>query len=253
VLFRSYLPNGDPTIAVSIVMANFPKSTATKPALLKFNDVNTFFHEFGHALHAFLGRTQMASFAGTSVKIDFVEMPSQILEEWLADKKILKMVGRHYQMGKTLPDDLIESLLKTKTYDSGLWTKRQLVFAKLSLSLFDNGENIEIEKFMKNTYEQIINYILFDPRNHDYASFGHLMGYGARYYGYLWSKVFALDLFNEIKKKGLLNAEIGRRYRDTIIGKGGSKDPNELLFDFLGREPNDQAFLKDMGLMIENH
>jgi len=101
---------------------------------------------------------------------------------------------------------------------------------------------------MEQLHNQLITNILFDPANHFYTSFGHLTGYGAKYYGYLWSKVFALDLFDEIKKHGLLNPVIGKKYIREVIGKGGSQDPNELLRNFLGREPNNKAFLKDMGL-----
>lgn len=248
VIHATYNEDGTPNKGVSVVMANFPKPTGNKPSLLKLNDVNTFFHEFGHALHALLGRTQIASFSGTNTKLDFVELPSQMLEEWLWDKEILTMVSAHYQTGQPLPDSLIDSILQLRTYDAGLWIKRQLLYAKLSLGYFNNGAQVDLDAFMKNLYQAIMTHVIFDARNHDYASFGHLTGYGARYYGYLWSKVFALDLFNEIKKEGLLNPVVGRRYVDTVIGKGGSQDPNQLLRNFLGREPNDTAFLKYMGL-----
>jgi thimet oligopeptidase len=103
-------------------------------------------------------------------------------------------------------------------------------------------------EILKQVRTKVTPYVISDPRDHFYTSFGHLTGYGARYYGYMWSKVFAHDLFNEIKKIGLLDPSIGRKYVDAVIGKGGSKDPNDLLKDFLGREPNQDAFLKDMGL-----
>ena len=242
----TYIDN-KPNLGVAIVIANFPKPMADKPALLHFKDVNTFFHEFGHAMHALLGRTEVVSFAGTSVRRDFVEMPSQMLEEWLWDPAILKMVSSHYQTGQSLPDDLIAAILKSRTYDSGFYVTRQLYLANISLSFFNNGPALDLDATLKDLYTKFMQKTQFDPRDHFYASFGHLTGYGAQYYGYMWSKVFAVDLFDAIKKEGLLNPIVGRRYVDTVIGKGGSQDPNDILKNFLGREPNQAAFLHEMG------
>ncbi len=243
----TYHKNGEPTVGVVIVIANFTKPLVDKPSLLTLKEVNTFFHEFGHAMHALLGRTAVASFAGTRVKRDFVEMPSQMLEEWLWNPDILKMVSKHYQTGQPLPDDLIASILRSRTFDSGFHTVRQLYLAKLSLDCFNNGPQMDLDALIKKEFNEFIYGIQFEPTDHQYASFGHLTGYGARYYGYMWSSVFAHDLFSEIKKAGLLNSATGQRYIKNVIGKGGSKDPNDLLKDFLGREPNQEAFLLDMG------
>lgn len=243
-----YLPDGTEPTAVSVVVANFPRASDGKPALLDRNYVNTFFHEFGHALHAQLGRTHIGSFSGTSVKTDFVEMPSQMLEEWLFDPCILKLISSHYQTGESLSDEMIEKIQALKTFDSGIATQTQLFYANLALKLFGPGADKDPYAIMKQLYESIRTYLYFDPADHMYASFGHLTGYGAKYYGYLWSKVFALDLFEEIKKHGLLNPEIGMKYRAEVIGEGGSVDPNTLLYNFLGREPNQAAFLSSIGL-----
>ncbi|HEB41451.1 MAG TPA: hypothetical protein ENI08_00335 [Candidatus Dependentiae bacterium] len=234
---------------VSIVMANFPKSTPTKPSILTRHDVSTFFHEFGHALHALLGRTMLASFAGTNTKTDFVELPSQMLEEWLWDKAILKKISGHYKTGEPLPDEMIDKILKLKRLTSGSFVRQQGYLSLLALDYYKEGAQKDPYQIMKRLHEQLIKNILFEPANHFYASFGHLTDYGAKYYGYLWSKVFALDLFDEIKKHGLLNPVIGQKYVREVIGKGGSQDPNELLRNFLGREPSNSAFLKDMGLL----
>lgn len=244
----TYNKDGSPNLGVAIVIANFPKPTADKPSLLLLKDVNTFFHEFGHAMHALLGRTQVASFSGTRVKRDFVEMPSQMLEEWLWNPEILKMVSSHYKTGQPLPDDLIAQILNARTFDSGFHVTRQLFIANLALDFFNNGPKIDPSAMLVKIRTSVMPFMNSDPRDHFYASFGHLNGYGARYYGYMWSKVFAHDLFNEIKQIGLLDSHIGRKYVDAVIGKGGSKDPNDLLKDFLGREPNQNAFLHDMGL-----
>ncbi len=246
----TYLPTGDPTKVVALVIANFPKSTKTKPSLLKRQNVTTFFHEFGHAIHSLLGRTKLASVAGTNVKRDFVEMPSQMLEEWMWDKEMIKKVSSHYKTGQPLPDDLIDKILTLKTYNTGDFVCTQSCYALLSLGCFGKGKGKEKNPYEinKRLFDQVMPYREFDPKNHMHANFGHLTNYGAKYYGYLWSKVFALDLFNKIKKRGLLNPEIGSDYATKVIGRGGSKDPNELLEDFLGRKPTQDAFLKDLGL-----
>jgi thimet oligopeptidase len=242
------LPDGSRLPVVSVVMANFPKPSKDKPALLMREDVRTFFHEFGHAVHSLLGATQMGSFAGTSVKTDFVEMPSQMLEEWLWDKDILKKISSHYKTGQPLPDGMIENILALKRYDAGNFIARQIMLAKYSLDLHKKGADKDPEKLWFALAEQLLPHLYAGPEYRAYASFGHLTGYGAKYYGYLWSKVFALDLFDTIKKQGLLNPEIGAKYVQEVISKGGSVDPNILLVNFLGRAPSQEAFLKDMGL-----
>jgi thimet oligopeptidase len=247
-IIPSTFVDGKPNTAVSVVIANFPKSSAAKPSLLKRADVSTFFHEFGHALHAFLGRTQTASLAGTQTKRDFVELPSQMLEEWLFDKEILQKLSSHYKTGQPLPDELIERILVLKNYSSGSFLARQLTLSLLALNLFKEGADKDPYQIYKDLNLKYNTHLAYDPNNHMYAAFGHLMGYGAKYYGYMWSKVFAFDLFDTIRKQGLLNQEMGRKYIRDVIGKGGSKDPNELLFDFLGRAPSQDAFLRDMGL-----
>ncbi len=234
--------------AVSVVMANFPKPTKDKPSLLMRSDVSTFFHEFGHAIHALLGATKMGSFSGTSVKTDFVEMPSQMLEEWLWDKEILKKVSSHYKTGEPLSDDVIDNILALKRYDSGNFVQTQAGYAKQALDLYKAGADKDPYTMLYALIARLHPRMYFGPNYRMYASFGHLIGYGAKYYGYLWSKVFALDLFDQIKKQGLLNPAIGKRYVQEVIGLGGSKDPNELLKNFLGREPSQDAFIKDLGL-----
>ncbi len=244
----TYKPDGTLIPDVSIVIANFSKPTATQPSLLKRSEVETFFHEFGHALHAILGATEIASLSGTHTKTDFVELPSQMLEEWLIDKDILKKVSGHYITGQPLPDDIIDTIIELKNLSSGYFVTRQAYLSTIALSYFGPGEHKDPYTIMKQLYARFLPHMALSPENHFYASFGHLTGYGAKYYGYLWSKVFALDIFTEIKKHGLLDPVIGQKYVKEILSKGGAQDPNELLYNFLGREPNAQAFLKDMGL-----
>jgi|SRR5581483_5270527 len=234
---------------VSIVIANFAKSTDGRPSLLKRSEVQTFFHEFGHALHAILGATEIASLSGTHTKTDFVELPSQMLEEWLYNKDILKKVSGHYETGEPLPDHIIDTIIALKDLTSGYWILRQAFLATFSVACFEKADMKDPYVIFKQLHRAIMSpMIAYNLDIHFYASFGHLTGYGAKYYGYLWSKVFALDLFASIKKYGLLNPEIGQKYVQEILSKGGAQDPNELLYNFLGREPNAQAFFEAMGL-----
>jgi thimet oligopeptidase len=244
----TYATDGTLIPDVSIVIANFSKPTATQPSLLKRSEVETFFHEFGHALHAILGATEIASLSGTHTKTDFVELPSQMLEEWLMDKDILKKVSGHYITGQPLPDEIIDTIIELKNLSSGYFVTRQVYLSSIALSYFGSGENKDPHTIMQQLYTQLLPHMAFVKDNHFYTSFGHLTGYGAKYYGYLWSKVFALDIFATIKKHGLLNPEIGQKYVKEVLSKGGAQDPNELLYNFLGREPNAQAFFEEMGL-----
>jgi len=239
--------NGTHLPEISVVMANFPRATAETPALLKRDNVKTFFHEFGHAIHALLGRTAIASYSGTSVKLDFVEMPSQMLEEWLWNPEILRMVSSHYKTGEPLPEETIQQILKLKQFDAAIFVRNQARYALLSLQLHQE-QNPDLDAILRDIFTTYAPHIWFDPENHFYANFGHLTGYSARYYGYLWSKVFALDLFGEIEKSGLLDTATGRRYAETILAPGGTKPAQLLLQQFLGREPRIDAFIKDIGL-----
>ncbi len=241
------LSDGSQPYVVSLVIANFPKSTATKPSLLKRNDVTTFFHEFGHALHGLLGRTKTASFAGTRVKTDFVEMPSQMLEEWMFEKAVLKDVGSHYITGEPLPDALVESILAIKHFDTGAFLQRQVYLSLMSLNFYKKGADKDIDAITRDLSLSTRPNVSYADGTHKYASFGHLTGYGAKYYGYMWSKVYALDLF-EVIKSNKFSPEIGKKYVAEILSKGGSKDPMDLLIAFLGRAPQQDAFFKDMGL-----
>jgi thimet oligopeptidase len=244
----TYGQQDEKRVALSLVIANFPKAVGDKPALLRRDDVKTFFHEFGHAIHALLGRTHVASLAGTSVKWDFVELPSQMLEEWLYDYEILKKVSSHYRTGEPLSDELIKKIQQLKQFDSGDITQRQALHASYSLACYAHGADKDPYALLKKLYGAIRTHSAFEPDDHFYASFGHLTGYAARYYGYLWSKVYALDLFYEIKKHGLLNPKIGAKYVHDVLGKGGAADPTDLLVAFLNRKPTSEAFFKDLGL-----
>jgi thimet oligopeptidase len=236
------------TPSLCIVIANFSKPTTDKPSLLQYREVETFFHEFGHAMHNVLASTKMIATSGTAVKTDFVEMPSQIFEEWMADRDLLKGLGKHYKTGQALPDQLIDKLLQLKKFESGNFLIRQCALAMISLWLFNPGTGKDIDSICHRAFAEFVPYVTQDDAAHFQYSFGHLNGYGARYYGYMWALVYALDIFAQIKPQGLVNPAAGKVFIDKILGKGGSVDPNELLRDYLGREPQQDAFFKDLGL-----
>ncbi|KKP35872.1 MAG: Oligopeptidase A [candidate division TM6 bacterium GW2011_GWF2_32_72] len=239
---------GEQLPSAGLIIANFPKPTAQKPALLKYDDVITFFHEFGHAMHGVFGRTELSGCSGTSTTRDFVEMPSQMMEEWMREKEILKLIAKHYVTGDSLPDEIIEKITQLTKFDSGYIMSRQLILGRLSMAYFEKGAKKDTNQIYKNLTQSILAEIEYDSETHMQTSFGHLTNYGSKYYGYMWSKVFALDMFEQIKKEGLLNPEAGKKYIQKVIGLGGSKDPEEMLLDFLGRNPNQEAFEKVMGL-----
>ncbi len=235
---------------LNAVIANFPQATADTPALMTYDDVKTFFHEFGHALHGLLGATEIASLSGYNVKTDFVEMPSQMLENWLTDPEVLKLVSCHYQTEEPLLAATIAALVKLKQFDSGDFICRQLCFARMSLAYFKAGQNKDVQKIMFDILASTRPYVALYQNDHMVEGWGHVAssGYAAKYYGYMWSDVFAKDLFEKIKTGGLLNPVMGCEYIEKVIGKGGAQDPNELIEDFLGRKPNQVAFMRSMGL-----
>ncbi|MFA6527548.1 MAG: M3 family metallopeptidase [Candidatus Babeliales bacterium] len=236
------------TPVVGIMIANFPKATPTKPALLKHSDVETFFHEFGHAMHSVLGATESAGASGCSVKRDFVEAPSQMFEEWMFDPAVLRSISCHYQTHTPLPDELIKKIIALKKFDSGSSVVRQCVFSLLSLDIFGQGGCPNIQHLMHKLHTTYLPMIMYDETNHIASSFGHLAGYGAAYYSYMWSKVYALDLFYTVKERGFNDPTVGKALVDCILSRGGGVDPDLLLKDFLGRAPNQKAFIADLGI-----
>ena len=158
------------------------------------------------------------------------------------------MISGHYKTGISLTDDVIEKIITLKTLTSGGSVLYQVWLSFISLNYYNQGANVDTDAVREALHRKMLHHSMIDPDDHFQASFGHLTGYGSKYYGYMWSKVFALDLFGHIKKFGLLNPEIGKQYAEKVLGKGGSADPEELLIDFLGRKPNQEAFFKDLGL-----
>jgi thimet oligopeptidase len=241
------LPDGSYQNPVSAIVANVTKPTADSPSLLQHSEVETLFHEFGHILHMSLGRTELTRFSGASTEWDFVEAPSQIMEEWCWKSEILQRFARHHETGARIPESLIDTLVAARHVNEALDTLRQISFGVLDLALHGPGEHSDLDRI--SIESEAIGLLPHQEGTFFPASFGHLLGgYDAGYYGYLWSKVFGLDMFSEFEKGGVTSPEVGRRYRKEILEKGGSLDAIDLLRDFLGREPNNEAFLRHVGL-----
>ena len=233
---------------VSAIVANFTKPSADAPSLLRHSEVETLFHEFGHILHQTLTRATYSRFSGTRTERDFVEAPSQMLEHWVWDREVLASFTRHYETGEPLPDSLLDSMLAAKTLSSGITTLRQLYFSHLDQAYHAPGFDGDSTAATEELHE--ITSFPYTPGTHFQSGWGHLFGYDARYYGYLWSHVFGDDMFTRFEGAGLLNAGLGAEYRRTVLERGGTVDGDQLVRDFLGREPNSDAFLRGLGLEV---
>ena len=238
---------------VAALICNFNTPTADKPALLTHQQAITFFHEFGHVLHNMLTRAEFSTQSGTSTKRDFVEAPSQIFENWVWSYDVLKMFAKHYKTGEVLPKSMYDKMIASRNVGSGIAASAQIFYGVLDMTLHDKYDPTGTKTttdVVKELTNSIMPYQYLEGTNF-HAAFGHLNGYGASYYGYLWSKVYAEDMFSVFEKTGVLNPVTGKRYRDIILAKGGSSDEFDLVKQFLGRQPNQQAFLKSLGLNVE--
>jgi len=239
--------NGNRQKAVASMVCNFPKSTAEKPALLQHRQVETFFHEFGHVMHGICSRTNMSTFYGTSTEGDFVEAPSQMLENWVWQEESLKMMSGHYKDGSPIPQDLLKNLVASQVANEGGKSLRQMFFATYDFLVHTRGEADTVQ-LAKDLYRDLLGIERIEGTNIG-ATLGHLVGYDAGYYGYMWSLVFAQDMFDtRFAAEGVLNPKTGMDYRNMILRPGGSQDGDVMLKNFLGREPNQDAFLKSKGL-----
>lgn len=241
-------PDGKVQRPVVALVCNFLPPTADKPSLMTHEDVETFFHEFGHALHNLLTETKYGSFSGTATALDFVELPSQMFENWVWDPAVLKTFARHYKTGEPLPDDLLAALIKARNMDSGIKAERQINYGVVDLRyhMVPDGK-VDTTKVGMDTMADCE---LFPPAPETFfqAGFGHMTGYHAGYYAYIWALVYAQDVFTKFREAGPLNPEIGQLYRQKILSRGGSVEEMDMLKDFLGREPRMEPFLEHLGL-----
>ena len=233
-------------------VCNFTKPTASKPSLLTFNEVTTLFHEFGHGLHGMLANTTYPSLSGPSVYWDFVELPSQVLENWCYEPEALELFAKHYETGETIPMVLIDKIKKAANFQEGMQTLRQLSFGILDMSWHgaDPSGITDVKAHEKAAFE---NTKLYPDvaENCMSVSFSHIFqgGYSSGYYSYKWAEVLDADAFAYFKENGIFNAEVAQKFKDHVLSQGGTEDPMVLYKRFRGKEPNPEALLKRAGLI----
>ncbi len=235
------------------IVCNFTKPTKTKPSLLTFNEVTTLFHEFGHALHGMLANTTYPSLSGTHVYWDFVELPSQVFENWCYEKDALDLFAKHYKTGKIIPSDMVQKIKDSSNFLEGMATLRQLSFGLLDMG-WHAGKSPETIKNVKDfELKAFADTQLFPDiaENCMSTAFSHIFqgGYSSGYYSYKWAEVLDADAFETFKKNGIFDKETATKFKENILSKGGTEKPMELYKKFRGKEPNVDALLKRAGLL----
>ena len=240
------LEDGSYQNPVCAMVCNFTKPTANTPSLLQHSEVETFFHEFGHVLHQNLGRTELAAFSGTNTERDFVEAPSQIMENWTWDADVLRRFAHHYETGDPIPADLVDQMIAARDLNKGRFYLGQMTYGWWDQEMH-SGPDRDLQKIHDKGFE--IGLLPLQEGTFALASFGHLMGgYDSAYYGYMWSEVFGADMYSKFEEMGNTNPEVGMLYRREILERGGSLDADDMLVNFLGREPSNEAFLAKLGI-----
>ena len=236
-------------------VCNFTPSTATKPSLLTFNEVTTLFHEFGHGLHGMLANTTYPSLSGTSVYWDFVELPSQIMENWCYEKEALELFAKHYETGEVIPMKLIQKIKESATFQEGIQTMRQLSFGLLDMSWHgaDPSGITDVKAHETKAFEGT-NLYPDTPETCMSTAFAHIFqgGYSSGYYSYKWAEVLDADAFAYFKEQGIFNKEVATKFKEHVLSKGGTENPMTLYKRFRGAEPKVEALLERAGL-LEKH
>jgi thimet oligopeptidase len=232
---------------VSAIVANFTPPSGETPSLLRHGEVETLFHEFGHILHMSLTRAEFARFSGAETEWDFVEAPSQIMEHWIWDPSVLARFARHHATGEPLPPDLLEQLVRARWVNVGLRTAMQAFYGQVDLALHAEPVAPDLDVAMRQQYE--VTGLPYPEGTFFLSGFGHLLGgYDAGYYGYLWAEVIGDDMFSRFSSEGVLSPTVGADYRREILEPNGSRDADELVRAFLGRDPSNAEFLRLRGM-----
>jgi Zn-dependent oligopeptidase len=233
-------------------VCNFTKPTETKPSLLTFNEVTTLFHEFGHGLHGMLANTTYPSLSGTSVFWDFVELPSQIMENWCYEPEALALFANHYETGEIIPIEYVQKIKESASFQEGLATLRQLSFGLLDMA-WHGQDPTNITDLKSFETQQFANTQLYPDvkENAMSTAFSHIFqgGYSSGYYSYKWAEVLDADAFEYFQEKGIFNAEVATKFKENVLSKGGTEHPMVLYKRFRGQEPKPEALLKRAGLL----
>mgnify|MGYP005988697603 CR=1 FL=1 len=233
-------------------VCNFTKPTKSKPSLLTFNEVTTLFHEFGHGLHGMLANTTYPSLSGTSVFWDFVELPSQVLENWCYEKEALELFAKHYETGEVIPMDLVAKIKESATFQEGMQTLRQLSFGLLDMSWhgINPSDITDVKTHEYKTFEDT-NLYPDVKENCMSTAFAHIFqgGYSSGYYSYKWAEVLDADAFDYFKEEGIFNKDVAKKFKDNVLSQGGTENPMILYKRFRGQEPKPEALLKRAGLI----
>lgn len=237
----------------AILVCNFPVPTASDPALMTYDDVDTVFHEFGHLMHHILGgQQQWAGISGITMESDFAEAPSQMLEEWIRSPQVLAKFARHYKTGEPIPAELVNRMNRASAFGRAGWVARQNDYTAISYDAYKvKPEEVDLDAIVANATRQYTTLTPI-PGTHMWASFGHLGGYSSAYYTYLWDKVIAEDFFVQFDQKNLLAGDAPARYRKLVLEPGGSSSANDLVKNFLGRPQNMVALQKWMAEEFHN-
>ena len=248
---KQHVRDGENITTVGSIVCNFSKPTGDKPALLSFDETLTFFHEMGHAIHGLFSDCTYPGVSGTSVPRDFVELPSQIMENWGGHPEVLKKYAKHYETGEPIPDELIEKIKDAGQFNQGFATVEYLAASLLDMDYHTMTEvkDIDVNAFENNSMEEIGLIDAIIPRyrttyfNHIFAS-----GYSAGYYSYIWAEVLDKDAFKAFEETTLFNPELASKFHDHILSQGGTDDPMDMYLRFRGQEPDPEALLEKRGL-----